>query len=213
MIAAELLLGFRWVLGLVFVTPGAIKIRTTRSFEQTVASYGLVPAFLHRPVARALPILEVCVGAACLLGVLPRLAGWVAFALLLGFASAVGWNLARGRRFGCGCGTTHDTPISSSVVLRDLVLAAIAAAVALGPSGLFAMWRGSDALPHHPPAISELLPIPMLVIVILGVIRLLSALPPTWRGSPRPRRASNDSGIQLPVEHVNGGAETAAKVA
>jgi uncharacterized membrane protein YphA (DoxX/SURF4 family) len=210
---AALLLGFRWALGVVFVTTGAMKIRAAGSLEQTLASYGLVPEFLHRPVARSLPLLEVCLGTACILGVLSTLAGWVAFMLMVGFASGVGWNLARGRRFDCGCGTTHDTPISWRLVLRDLGLAAMAGAVALGPSGALAVWRGSSALPHHAPVISELIPIPMLVILILGVIRLLSTLPSVWRGQHRPPRPSDDSDVRLSIVQANRGAKRAAKVA
>ena len=70
-----------------------------------------------------------------MLGVLPALASWMAFVLLLGFAGAVGWNVAHGRRFDCGCGAAHDTAVRWGLALRDLGLAAIAATVALGPSG------------------------------------------------------------------------------
>ena len=213
MMGAALLLGFRWVLGLVFVRAGGMKIRAARSLEQSVASYGLVPAFLHRPVARSLPIFEVCLGAACLLGVLPTVAGWVASMLLLGFACGVAWNLARGRRFDCGCGRTHDRPISSGLAVRDLALAAIAGVVALGPSGALAVWRGSSALPHPPTAMSELIPIPMLVILMLGVVPLRSALPSVWTSPQRPRQPSDDSGVGLSIVHVNRGARKAAKVA
>jgi uncharacterized membrane protein YphA (DoxX/SURF4 family) len=212
-ILAALLLGCRWVLGVIFVTAGAAKIGDARSLEQSIAAYGLVPEFLQGPVARSLPVLEICLGAALVLGVLPTLAGWVACLLLVAFASGVGWNLARGRRFDCGCGTTRDTPISVGLVLRDLALATIAAAVALGPSGALAVWRGSSALPNHAPPMSELIPIPMLAILILGVVRSLFTNPSVWHGPQRPRRLGDHSGDRLSIVQVHGGASTPAKVA
>jgi uncharacterized membrane protein YphA (DoxX/SURF4 family) len=210
----ELLLGFRWVLGVIFVAAGAMKIGAAQSFAQSIASYRLVPEFLHHPIARSLPILEICLGTACVLGVLPMVAGWVAFVLLLGFASGVGWNLMRGRRFdcGCGCGTMHATRISWGLVLRDLGLAAVAVAVAVGPSGALAVWRGSSAVPNHLPAMSDLISIPMTVTLLLAAGRLLSASRSVWTESPRPGHSSDDMRASLPIVQVNGPANRVAKV-
>jgi uncharacterized membrane protein YphA (DoxX/SURF4 family) len=182
--AGELLLGLRWMLGVVFVTAGAMKVGASQSLQRSISFYGLVPDFLHRPVARSLPSLEICLGTAFILGILPTLAGGAASVLLLGFACGVAWNLLGGRRFECGCGRLGGTAITWGLVLRDLSLAAIAAAVAIGPSGSLAVLRGSSPLPSHPPASSELIPVPMTVILVLFVIRSLSARPSVWKPAP-----------------------------
>jgi uncharacterized membrane protein YphA (DoxX/SURF4 family) len=207
----EVLIGLRWVLGVVFVTAGIRKLRAAQSLERSIASYGLIPTFLHRPTARSLPIVELSLGAACMLGVLPTFAGWMAFMLLLGFACATGWNVARGRRFDCGCGTAHDTPISWGLALRDFGLAAIAATVALGPSGSLAVWRGSSALPHPAQPIPDLIPVPMLVILAIGVTRLLSASPPIWKWPQQPTNPSEDPGARISIVQTNGKLRSSAK--
>jgi len=77
------------------------------SLEQTVASYGLVPEFLHRPVARSLPILEVLSEPPACSGLCPR---WPALSRSCCCSDSLlewGWNLARGRRFDCGCGMDY----------------------------------------------------------------------------------------------------------
>lgn len=198
MIAAELLLGFRWMLGAVFATAGARKIAAGRAFEQSLASYGVVPEFLHLPFARLLPIVEIVLGTAFMLGALPLVAGWSALVLLLGFACAVAWNLFRGKRFECGCGMVGDGAIRWSLVLRDLGLAAIAAAVALGPSGSLAVWRGSAALPVHTLATAELIPVPMIAILALAVIHAFVTGRSAWKGYALLGRPGADRETQPP---------------
>ena len=208
---ADVILGLRWVLGLVFVTAGVLKLRVGRSFAQSIASYAIVPPFLHGPIARSLPIVELCLGGACMLGVLPIVAGWTACLMLLAFAGAVGWNLARGHQFDCGCGMTPGTAISWGLAVRDLALAAIAATIALGPSGSLALWRGSSALPSHLLANSQLIPIPMIVILMLCVIRALAESRPLRTHPHRPERSSDQTCARLSIVHATTGARRTAQ--
>ena len=211
MVVAELLLGFRWVLGAVFVTTGITKLRAGGLFEQSLASYRIFPGFSHRPLARALPIVEIGLGAACVLGIVPALAGWSSCVLLLAFACAVAWNLSRGRRFECGCGTIGDRAISWSLVLRDLGLAAIAAAVALGPSGSLALWRGSSALSAHPPVTAELVPVPMIAILLAAAMRTLALSRSVPTDHPRPAGSGGGRGAHLPLVRSSEPASGAVK--
>jgi predicted ribosomally synthesized peptide with SipW-like signal peptide len=208
--AAELLLGLRWVLGIVFVTAGTAKVGAGRSLEGTIAEYRILPGILHRPVSTALPAFEVFLGGAFMLGVAPTIAGWTASGLLFGFGGAVAWNVARGRRFECGCGTTGQATIGSGLVLRDLILAAIAAAVAVGPSGSLALWSDSSTPPGQAMGTSELLPVPMIVILAVCAIRLLAANRPLWT-APRPREHPPNSPVGQPlVVQVSGNASAHA---
>lgn len=111
--------------GLVFLTAGIAKLRNRRIFAGVVANYRLLPAGLVGPVAMALPLAEVLIGAALLVGV--AAAAIPASALLVAFAVAMTVNIGRGRaHIDCGCGRSElRQPLSRTLVLRNLVLAAL----------------------------------------------------------------------------------------
>ncbi|OYW49001.1 MAG: methylamine utilization protein MauE [Novosphingobium sp. 28-62-57] len=111
--------------GLVFLTAGLAKLRNRRVFPGVVANYRLLPEKLIGPVATALPVAEVLIGAALLGGV--WLAVVPASALLIAFAAAMAVNIGRGRaHIDCGCGRSElRQPLSRTLVLRNLVLAAL----------------------------------------------------------------------------------------
>ena len=122
----------RFVLATVFLLAGAAKLADRRGFAVAVAGYGLLPSRLVRPVAAALPPVEV--GAAVLLaaGILPRPVAAVLGALLVVFAGAVAVNLGRGRRMSCACfGTSVEQDLTWLTVVRNLGLV-VAAAVVVG---------------------------------------------------------------------------------
>lgn len=90
--------------GLVFLVAGIDKLRHRKLLPGVIANYRLLPAVLVAPTAWLLPLVELVVAMALLLGNRP-LAPLVAISLLLVFALAMGINIARGRRhIDCGCG-------------------------------------------------------------------------------------------------------------
>lgn len=103
------------------------KLRDTALTEQHLGAYG-VPAALGPALARALPVAE---GLAAVLLLTPwRAAGAVlAAALLLGYGAAMAWHRLHGRELDCGCGG-EPLPVSGVLVLRNLVLAGLAAVAA-----------------------------------------------------------------------------------
>jgi uncharacterized membrane protein YphA (DoxX/SURF4 family) len=111
--------------GLVFVGAGLAKLRNRRMFPGVVANYRLLPDALVGSVAMALPIAEVSIGAALIVGL--RLAAIPAGLLLLTFAAAMAINIGRGRsHIDCGCGRSElRQPLSRALVVRNLVLAAL----------------------------------------------------------------------------------------
>ena len=110
-----------------FAHAAAAKLADRSLFEQHLAAYG-VPHRLLPLLAWLLPVAEA--GTA-----LALLTPWYSFgaaaaAALLGFYGAVmAWHRARGRRLDCGCGG-EPLPLSWALVLRNLVLAALALAAA-----------------------------------------------------------------------------------
>ncbi|HEY0267506.1 MAG TPA: MauE/DoxX family redox-associated membrane protein [Rhizomicrobium sp.] len=113
--------------GLVFATAAAGKMRHWRFLEGVIANYRLLPGALVRPVAMALPPVELALGAALLLGVAAREAAMAGALLLLLFAAAMAVNIARGRsHIDCGCHrSVLRQTLSRALVGRNIALAAM----------------------------------------------------------------------------------------
>jgi hypothetical protein len=171
---AYALLAGRWFLALVLLGAGLAKVGDREQFTEVIRRYAIVPARYAATLAASLPWLEVALGLALAAGLAPVVSGYGAGALLLGFAVAVGVNLARGRRFDCGCGGSQSSQIGWPLLVRNLFLVAIGVAVALGPAGL-AVFAGAPGGGGAHVAARDLLPIPLIVIAIFGLVRCLQS--------------------------------------
>lgn len=106
----------------IFTGAAIHKLRSFTEFSAFVAGYRLLPVSLVRPASAGIVLLEIGAIAGAL-GAPAPLAQLPAAALVL-YALAMTVNLARGRAsIDCGCGGT-PMPISATLVLRNLVLAA-----------------------------------------------------------------------------------------
>lgn len=138
-----LLLAARWFLAGIFLRSGLVKATELAAFRSAVANYQLLPQALEKPVAVTLPVAEIVAAVMLAAGVMPVVVAAALALLLMIFAAAIGVNLARGRKFDCGCaGTVAPQMISWRHVAADLTLAAVAAAVALWPPAAAELWLG-----------------------------------------------------------------------
>jgi peroxiredoxin len=119
----------RLLLAAVFLVAGLAKLADLAGSRQALRDFG-VPAKLSTPLGVLLPLAELAVAVALLF---PATAWWGAMgalALLLLFVVGIGYNLARGRQPECHCfGQLHSAPAGWPTLIRNLVLAAIAAVV------------------------------------------------------------------------------------
>jgi uncharacterized membrane protein YphA (DoxX/SURF4 family) len=134
----------RLVLGGVFVVAGFLKIPDPAAAVRAVRAYQLLPEALVGPVAFGLPVLEIAVGLALLLGVFVRAAAIAAAVLLVVFVAAVASAWARGLRIDCGCfgnggQVAQGETAYPSEVLRDLGLLVVAVALAWRPASRLAL--------------------------------------------------------------------------
>lgn len=112
------------------------KLRSFAAFQGTLAGY--VRGLPIRPLATtllavAVIAMEFLVVIACALPDAALQGAALAVSLLLSYAAAMGANIARGNALpDCGCtwGAVRQ-PVSVSLVLRNAILAAVAAAIAL----------------------------------------------------------------------------------
>jgi uncharacterized membrane protein YphA (DoxX/SURF4 family) len=189
---AGVLLASRWLLSVVLVVAGAAKLRPHGRDELVVAieNYGVRSGIVSLVLAVLLPRWELALGFMLAAGVLLVPAAACVALTLVVFATATGWHLAHGRRFACGCGAGGE--IGWALTGRDLVLAALAVAVATGPSAALAAWPGWGAAPVAG-TWQAWVPIPLAVTVLTAGWRLSYAARSArgWRVADRRGRLAS----------------------
>jgi uncharacterized membrane protein YphA (DoxX/SURF4 family) len=142
----------RLVLAVVFVVAGVLKLPDPAAAVRAVRAYQLLPEPLVAPVAFGLPVLEIAVGLALLLGVFVRTAAIAAAVLLVVFLGGVGSAWARGLQIDCGCfGNGGEVAAGQTAypleLLRDGALLLIALALAGWPVSRLALGTPAVAAP------------------------------------------------------------------
>lgn len=119
----------RVVLALVFLVAGIAKLADLKGSQQAMRDFG-VPAPLATPLGTLLPLAELVVVLVLLFPIFAWWGGLGALVLLLLFVVGISYNLAHGRQPDCHCfGQLHSAPAGWPTLIRNLVLAAIAAVV------------------------------------------------------------------------------------
>lgn len=115
--------GVASVLAIVWLLGAWDKGREPALFQAAVDNHRLLPSALVLPAAWAMTLAEAATGAALLTQATRSLGAALSLALLLVYSAAIATNLARGRdHIDCGCGSGRHTPLSSGLLLRNLVL-------------------------------------------------------------------------------------------
>src|SRR4051812_13247776 len=130
-----LLLG-RAVLAGVFGLAALAKLADREGSSVALREFG-VPTRFVAPLAVLLPAAELAVAVTLLLTPTARGGAVGALVLLVLFITAIGANVARGRQPDCHCfGQLHSAPAGPATLVRNRLLAAVAALV---------VWRGPGA--------------------------------------------------------------------
>lgn len=121
----------RVALAAVFAVAGAAKLADRAGSREALSGFG-VPARLVAPLAVALPLAELALAAALLPAATAPYAAVAAVALTVVFLLAILRALRAGRAPDCHCfGQLHSAPAGRGTMLRNGLLAALAAAVAV----------------------------------------------------------------------------------
>ena len=144
----------RLLLGGVFLVAGVLKIPDPAAAVRAVRAYRLLPEALVAPVAFGLPVVEIAVGLALLLGVFVRTAALVSAVLLVVYLVGVGSAWARGLQIDCGCfGGGGQVAAGRTAypgeVARDVGLLLVALALAHWPASRLALGGHSETELAH----------------------------------------------------------------
>jgi len=132
-------------MGVLFLFSGAVKIIDPGTFARVIIQYDIIPEVLVPYPAIVLPVLEIMLGGMLVAGYRIRASSLISMALMLMFSIFITVNVVRGQNFDCGCfelnriGIGINENISVKLVLRDLVMLAIFAAVYQARRHLFSV--------------------------------------------------------------------------
>jgi uncharacterized membrane protein YphA (DoxX/SURF4 family) len=131
-IGSVLLLAGRVVLGGVFLYAAYTKLRHPwMLFAMSVDSYQMLPEWGVTLVARALPWLELALGALLILGIGLRFVATAASALLVGFFLVMLRSYSQGLGIDCGC-FGFGEKLGVRTLLRDGALVAFSLVIMVG---------------------------------------------------------------------------------
>ncbi len=127
-LAARLAVGGMWIWA------GLVKLPDPASSVESVRAYALLPESLVEPVGYLLPVVEVVLGVALVLGLMTRGAALLSAGLLLVFIGGIISVWARGMEINCGCfgdgGANPDAALQYPwEISRDLALLGLAVAL------------------------------------------------------------------------------------
>ena len=140
----------RFGLAGVLLWSGGAKVSEPRQAVMAVQAYEILPTSVGEFVGYALPLFELALGIALLVGVATRVSAVVGGALMSAFVVGVASAWARGLSIDCGCfgggGTVAEGEANYlPVLLRDLGFAAMAAWLVVYPATRWALDRSGRA--------------------------------------------------------------------
>jgi len=130
-------LASRLALGGLLLWAGLIKVGDQQGMTLAIDSYQLLPDAMVRPLAAALPWVEVALGLFLILGLFVRFSAIATGLLLVAFLVGMALAKARGLAIDCGCfgGGGPGQGVSWFDIVRDLVLIGVAGLVLFLPRG------------------------------------------------------------------------------
>jgi len=118
-----LVLMCRLIVGGVFIFASLDKLQHPNAFALVIHHYRLVPYGLLHPFAMLLPMLELIVGVALVLGIKQRGAALICVLMNLMFMGAISLALYRGLDISCGCfNTDGGHGVGLTLLWRDALL-------------------------------------------------------------------------------------------
>ena len=134
----------RLVTGIVWIVAGFIKVPDPAASVRAVRAYQILPEGIVPTVGHLLPVLEIAVGAALVLGLLTRAVAVASLLLFVAFVIGIASVWARGLSIECGCfgGGGYAKGASSAYpweIARDTGLGLLSLWLVVRPRSLLAL--------------------------------------------------------------------------
>jgi uncharacterized membrane protein YphA (DoxX/SURF4 family) len=113
----------RFVIGMVFMYAGFIKLMDPKSFAKVISQYDLIPELLLAPVAIGLPSLEFLAGLGLIFNIRGSLS--VIFSMLILFVFVLWYGILNDLSIDCGCFSPEEIADYNSLkraFYRDLLM-------------------------------------------------------------------------------------------
>lgn len=127
----------RLALGAIWLWAGTAKLADPRGFVQAVRAYDVTPEWLSKAIGYGMPVLEVCLAALLIAGVITRIAAVVSAALFTVFLVGIIQAAVRGLKLECGCfgggGATEGSTTYTLDIFRDVGLLLLAVFLIIWP--------------------------------------------------------------------------------
>lgn len=132
----------RLVVGGVFIYASLDKLAHPQAFAVVISHYHIVPFPLLHLSAHLLPVVELVIGAALILGLAQRGAALIAGTLTVVFMAAITSALIRNLDISCGCfNTDGGHAVGMDLLWRDGILLLMCLAVMLARDPGFGLHR------------------------------------------------------------------------
>jgi putative oxidoreductase len=129
-----IVIAVRFALAAVLLWAAIPKLVDPAAFATDITNYRLVPEGWAGAIALMLPVLELVVAGALVIGLEARGAAVVAALMLAIFSAAMVQAMARGIDLECGCfGETVQATVGWDSIARNAILVALAGLVAYAP--------------------------------------------------------------------------------
>jgi putative oxidoreductase len=113
----------RIAFGVIFLFSGGMKIIDLARFSESLTATQIVPARFISSVSVAIPVAEVIIGAAIVLGFRTAIMSAVAAGLLALFTGVIAEKVIEGADVSCGCfGSLSSEKITETTVIRNFIL-------------------------------------------------------------------------------------------
>jgi uncharacterized membrane protein YphA (DoxX/SURF4 family) len=118
----HIILSLRIILGLLYVLASVFKFPDIKRFAASIASFGLVPRKLVKPIAYAHPVVELAVGIAILFNIYLREAAFAGLVLIIIADIFVTYGYFKKKIDDCGCyGIAIKVPVTKYKLLENAV--------------------------------------------------------------------------------------------
>ena len=123
------ILMIRWLLAIVFLYAGVIKVFNPAAFAGDVANYGMLPFWGVNLLAVVLPVLEVLCALLLIIGKWLRGVSLILIVLNAVFIVAISSAVIRGLDISCGCFGTEAARVGVKRIIEDILYMAGAVSI------------------------------------------------------------------------------------